>query len=621
MIRLKSLISKLMELDEERKFPHLNPKISIHDTILKLAERDDTFVSFRDVLKGGLNPNSSWDTPIGIYMYPLKKSLETYGADKKLGIKFPFAIEKPYVYIVTKNSNIKELDMDIYTKQDGDRDVDKLIKIYSSKISEKILNDLKKDSPQLTKHKNVNVGAFWYFCYKLSEMLRSEKGGKSSVYWTKMLKTDLGYDLVIDGGNGVIHGNERCQAFFTSENTFTINTVIEKSNVETRINYEKIANNPKVLSIFLGDRTNKLTHDIVRNLLHNSRDKQKMVDVLLSKNVSLTDDNMRELITYSTDPQKMVDFLLSKNITLTDSNVRTLLTYSPDKQKMVDVLLSKNITLTDSNVSILLSYSTDKQKMVDVLFSKNVSLTDDNVYYLLKYSPDLQKTIDVLLSKNVPLTHANVNYLLKYSTDQQKMVDVLLSKGLSIDNILTDTNVNYLLRSSPDQQKTIDMLLSKNITLTDYNVYYLLQYSPDLQKIIDMLLSKGLSIDNILTDSNVRSLLNNLPDKQKTIDVLFSKNVPLTEDNVYYLLGYSPDKQDTQQKIDMLKAKQQLSESKSKYTDYYSYLNELDYKVEPYDVHPNGLVGWKGKIVYTTPDKFLSLAKKLEHPSKTSLAY
>jgi len=58
-----------------------------------------------------------------------------------------------------------------------------------------------------------------------------------------------------------------------------------------------------------------------------------------------------------------------------------------------------------------------------------------------------------------------------------------------------------------------------------------------------------------------------------------------------------------------------------KYTDYYKYLNELDYKVEPYAVHPNGLVGWKGKIVYTTPDKFLSLAKKLEHPSKTSLAY
>jgi hypothetical protein len=60
------------------------------------------------------------------------------------------------------------------------------------------------------------------------------------------------------------------------------------------------------------------------------------------------------------------------------------------------------------------------------------------------------------------------------------------------------------------------------------------------------------------------------PDKQKTIDALLSKNVPLTDDNVSALLAYSPDKNATQQKIDMLKAKQQLSESKIKYKDYYN---------------------------------------------------
>ena len=423
MIRLKSLMSKLMELDEERKFPHLNPKLSIPDTVLKFAERDDTFISFRALLKSGLNPTSPYDTPLGIFMYPAKMALEKYGKSDEFGIKFPFATGYPFVYFIIKKPNIKELNIDTYTKQDGDRDMDKLIKIYSPMFGEDTLNKLK--TSDQNKHKNVPVGQFWYFCYKLSEMLQSEKGGKSSVYWTKMLKTDLGYDLVIDSGNGVIHSNEPCQAFFTSENAFTINTVIEKSNVVTSINYEKIANNPKALSIFLGDRINKLTDDNVSNLLSRSRDSQKTIDILLSKNITLTDNN--------------------------------------------------------------------------------------------------------------------VDYLLHYSTDKEKTIDVLLSKGLSIDKILTDRNVSNLLFYSTDPQKTIDILLSKNITLTDLNVSNLLIYSTD---------------------------------KEKTIDVLLSKNVPLTDRNVNYLLSYSPDKQDTQQKIDMLKVKQKLSESKSKYTDYYKYLNE-----------------------------------------------
>jgi hypothetical protein len=113
----------------------------------------------------------------------------------------------------------------------------------------------------------------------------------------------------------------------------------------------------------------------------------------------------------------------------------------------------------------------------------------------------------------------------------------LLSKGLSIDKILTDANVVLLLVQSPDKQKTIDVLLSKNVPLTDANVSKLLIYSPD---------------------------------KQKTIDVLLSKNIPLTDTNVSDLLYYSKDKKATQQKIDMLKSKQQLSESKIKYKDYYN---------------------------------------------------
>ena len=304
------------------------------------------------------------------------------------------------------------------------------------------------------------------------------------------------------------------------------------------------------------------------------------IDVLSQYNIldkyvdKLTDANMSDLLINSPDKQKTIDVLLSKNITLTDNNVYNLLVYSPDRQKMVDVLLSKNIPLTDTNVRKLLVYSKDPQKTIDVLLSKGLSidniLTDTNVHRLLDNSPDPQKTIDVLLSKGLSidkiLTDKNVGNLLVYSPDRQKIIDMLLSKNIP----LTDANVYRLFLNSPDKQKTIDVLLSKNIPLTDANVRELLFYSTDPQKTIDVLLSKGLSTDKILTDRNVSNLLVYSNDPQKTIDVLLSKNVPLTDTNVSELLYYSPDKQDTQQKIDMLKSKQQLSESKIKYKDYYN---------------------------------------------------
>lgn len=58
-----------------------------------------------------------------------------------------------------------------------------------------------------------------------------------------------------------------------------------------------------------------------------------------------------------------------------------------------------------------------------------------------------------------------------------------------------------------------------------------------------------------------------------------------------------------------------------KYTDYYDHLKELEYPVVPYSEHPHGDIGWKGKMVYASPDKFLSLARKLEHPRADSLTY
>jgi predicted adenine nucleotide alpha hydrolase (AANH) superfamily ATPase len=595
MIKLKNLVPEnkhdnISNLDEKRKFPHLNPKMSIADSVLKFAERDDTFISFRSLLKAGLNPSTEFDTPIGIYMYPAKMALKYYGKSDKFGIKFPFAIGERFIHFVIKKPNIKELNIDTYTKQDGERDMDKLIKIYSSMFDENTLNELKTSG---NIHTDVEVGQFWHFCYKLSEMLTRPKGGKSSTHWNNILKKDLGYDLVIDPGSGVIHTGEPCQAFFTNQNVFTPYAVMEQS--DKVINYNKIGNSQDILKKFFKGR--RISDQDVFSLLSKSSFPTKVVNALLSINVPLTDKNVANFIIYSTNKQETIDALLNKGISidkiLTDETVRNLFGYSTN-QEMVDVLLSKNVPLTDENVDILIYYSSNKLELIDALLNKGISIdklfTDKNVNNLIIYSSDKQEMIDVLLSKNVPLTDENVANLIVHSSNYQKMIDVLLSKNVP----LTDENVKNLVHysSDTDRQKTIDALLNKGISIdklfTDKNVKYLLMYSTNQQETIDVLLSKNVP----LTDENVKNLFRYSSDQQEMIDVLLSKNVPLTDKNVETLFRYSTDREKTARKIDALRKSQKykfpgtrasrrqqrnvdalkatpLHETKIKYRDFY----------------------------------------------------
>ena len=293
-------------------------------------------------------------------------------------------------------------------------------------------------------------------------------------------------------------------------------------------------------------------------------------------------------LTSSSDKQitrQIIDVLLNKNIELTDSNLDVMLYHGADEQKIVDKLLNSNIALTDIAMEILFKYR-DKQNLVDTMLNKNLPLTDKNVWSLLYHATDKQKTIDVLLNKNVPLTDKNVTNLLKYSPDKQKTIDTLLNKNIP----LTENNVKSLLRFSPNIQTTIDTLFDKNVELTDDVVNNLIYYSPDKQKTIDILLNKNLP----LTDRNVWSLLYHATDKQKTIDTLLNKNIPLTDRNVKSLVDYLPTKlaqRELKRKIDALKLKQQLSETKFRYRDFFKdLLLELEFKVVPYSEHPHGFI-------------------------------
>jgi len=125
-------------------------------------------------------------------------------------------------------------------------------------------------------------------------------------------------------------------------------------------------------------------------------------------------------------------------------------------------------------------------------------------------------------------------------------IDVLHKYGILDVSKLTDDKVEDMISNSQNKQKTIGILLDANVPLTYSNVKNLLLYSSNEQKTIDTLLSKNID----LTDKNMSSLIWSYCTNQQRIKY---------NDLIVKQLG-------------ALKLKQQLSETKFKYRDFYSYL-------------------------------------------------
>ncbi len=122
-------------VNEARRNPEQNPKISAYDALEPYKNDPNIYISFTKVDKIGLNPKSPYRTPWGIYTYPLKEIWEEFDHINR-HISVPFAGDAPYIWVVkqTKGKFINDLYSD-YTSVDFDRDMDKLAELYADKIT------------------------------------------------------------------------------------------------------------------------------------------------------------------------------------------------------------------------------------------------------------------------------------------------------------------------------------------------------------------------------------------------------------------------------------------------------------------------------------------------------
>jgi hypothetical protein len=312
-------------------------------------------------------------------------------------------------------------------------------------------------------------------------------------------------------------------------------------------------------------------------------------------------------LTYN-EKERFLDVYPRLNKPITDEIFNTL------PYELKNKYIGMNIGLSDAQYNSIQSDKNLLKRYVQMVEKKFENwLKNSYTFKLVNSELDILNKYNILNKYVDKLTNRNVEELFRTSPNIQQTIDILLNSGLDINKILTNRNVEELfsqIRTSPNIQQTIDTLLNSGLDInkiwTNRNVEKFLMSSLNLkgvQETIDILLNSGLDINKILTVNNVQKLLSyhtpNIQLRQRTIDILLNKNVPLTDEKVSYLIwSYCTNEQQKQRfralkekqlsalkekqlsalklkkekQLSALKLNQQLSETKFKYRDFYSYL-------------------------------------------------
>lgn len=216
-------------------------KYSTNDILLKYINDDNIYVTFTDINKLGINPKYDFDTPLGIYCYPIKEAYRYYKLGKNNKQTFietiPLVNNRKYI-IIFKTKNKNTIIDSNYTKERFSRDFDLLKKEYYLKNKDlfdnfhlKIKNN---NIPYLNIIENNYSSQLYFLTYFLSK--------RDFIKWNKIFRF-LGYDAFVDPGYSIIHKNEPCQAvFFSIKNIEIIGSYNNKTNkiIKKSTNYKKV---------------------------------------------------------------------------------------------------------------------------------------------------------------------------------------------------------------------------------------------------------------------------------------------------------------------------------------------------------------------------------------------
>ncbi len=246
---------RINDLQESRRNPKLNNRAKYGEGISELLAWSDTpgcFVSFTEIPKLGINPKSGFNTPIGVYCYPLDSQAVVDEIEQNA---LPFAGESPFINVLRLTA---DEDSTIYFGGESP-DRYKTLNDRTARWLAKRINlvahhdhddhDLSEDEKlkgiwkavypyAAEKARPKTQDGIWWNFTRLAAMM-AQSGGeieidqlsevvgqvdrydeRASSMWTRLM-LDIGILAVIDdAGNGIIHNNEPYQAVFFSTKAF-----------------------------------------------------------------------------------------------------------------------------------------------------------------------------------------------------------------------------------------------------------------------------------------------------------------------------------------------------------------------------------------------------------------
>jgi hypothetical protein len=213
---------RAFELLEYRRAGDKFPKQAAIDVLKKYKDQDDVYISFTKIDKLGLNPQSEYDTPLGIYSYPLKAAYKNYNIEQDGISGFPFAYAFPYIWIFRGNiPDFSDITPQQYLEIKNE---------LREKYGEEKIQEAAETIDEL--HKKNYGSQIWGLTWALTN---------TSIQWTKLL-LNLGFNGISDKkGNGFIHTNEPCQAvFFTIKGLEILEKIKNNRDMKTPDEIEHI---------------------------------------------------------------------------------------------------------------------------------------------------------------------------------------------------------------------------------------------------------------------------------------------------------------------------------------------------------------------------------------------
>jgi hypothetical protein len=339
---------------------------------------ENLVVTFTAIDKVGINPKSEYDTPLGIYFYPIDFVIE-----KKMNV--PFAGEQPYLnvceftrpekilHMTSDVNNQKGLDLlNVFAKEEVDLAIERLENNYELRSN---YSKLWLVTREIAKKRAI------FTSDSLDVYYGGEEKTNEAVLWNANLRK-CGIDGFVDHNTKTIHENEPTQGVvFTGtalRRILVIPQILKKPLPDiNKIPVHQIENLLKNKNLFNSD---------IEKFLDDAENKDEIARIIIQYKPELSDENVFTLLAYAENKDEIARILGSDNINKLDiDSVFHLLKDANEKEKMAEILGKANIDkLTDWYVFNLLYYTKNKGQMARILGPENINkLSDDDVENLL----------------------------------------------------------------------------------------------------------------------------------------------------------------------------------------------------------------------------------------------